>query len=419
MTPEVSIIIPVRNNLHYTRKCLESVQATAPEIPLEIILVDNASDDGTKEFLEEKTASGELLAIRNDPPQPFAASCNRGAEAASGDFLLFLNNDIVAFPGWLEAMLHTAKRYERIGAVGAKLLYPNGTIQHAGVGFHYFRRLRRVGPYHIFRKFPRDAAAVTKEREYRCVTGACLLTPRRLFFETGKFDERFINCFEDVDYCLRLHSLGYKIIYTPEAELLHYEGQTSGRRDSEMVSFQILQGKWESELRPDDWNYFEEEGFILVEDERGELSVQPGRELQRWWSLILELEKAGEYRRALDEVETLEKVIGTQHKDLYLFRGKCYRKLRDYRAARLAFARAAVLNTESPEPALELVQVALEENKRSEALRRLQRLIRWHSDDTRCSDWQKQYRHLQESLSAEVSAPGESVNGRALQTAPG
>jgi GT2 family glycosyltransferase len=418
MKPEVSIIIPVRNNLHYTKKCLESIAASSLQTTYEIIVVDNESDDGTKEFLEEKAARGELQVIRNDPPQSFAVSCNRGAEKAAGDYLVFLNNDIEAFPGWLDAMMRVVKRDDRVGAVGAKLLFPDGTIQHAGVGFHYFRRMRRVGPYHIFRKFPCDAVAVNKEREYRCVTGACLLTPRRVFMETGKFDERFINCFEDVDYCLRLYDLGYKIIYTPEAELIHYEGQTAGRRDSEMISYQILQEKWNADLRPDDWNYFQEEGFVLVEDNRGELTVQPGKELQKWWTLILELEKLGEYRRALDEVKNLEKVIGSQHRDLFLFKGRCHRRLKDHRAARLAFSRAAAVDAESPEPKLELVQIALEEGKRGEALRWLQRLIRRHSGDLRCSDWRKQYQRLRESSGGQAAMSGDRVLTEAIPAAP-
>jgi GT2 family glycosyltransferase len=198
MKPIASIIIPIRNNLHFTAKCLESIASSPPKTAYEIIVVDNASDDGTREFLEEKDNAGELQYIRNDSPKPFAASCNRGAEAAAGKFLVFLNNDIEAFPGWLDALVEVAERSDRIGVVGAKLLFPDGTIQHAGVAFHYFKRLRQYGPYHIFRKFPRYAPAVNKEREFKCVTGACLLSPKKVFMESGGFDERFINCFEDV-----------------------------------------------------------------------------------------------------------------------------------------------------------------------------------------------------------------------------
>ncbi|MFH1862103.1 MAG: glycosyltransferase family 2 protein [bacterium] len=211
----VSIIIPVKNRLEFTRACLHSIQATKPQIPYEIIVVDNASDDGTGEFLHAQTESGNLIWIYNDPPRPFAASCNRGAARASGEFLLFINNDTVALPGWLEELCRPIEANARIGAVGAKLLYPDDTIQHAGVAFHYFKELKVCGPYHIFRTFPRYALAVSKEREFQAVTGACMLTSRAVFDELGGFDEQFINCFEDVDYCLRLRECGYKVVYTP------------------------------------------------------------------------------------------------------------------------------------------------------------------------------------------------------------
>lgn len=398
MKPDVSVIIPVHNNLDYTERCLASLAAAKPNVPFEIIIVDNASDDGTKEFLERKAAQGEIRFIRNDPPQPFAASCNRGAEAASGDYLLFLNNDTEAFPGWLDAMMRTITRDDRIGVVGAKLLFPDGTIQHAGVGFHYFRRSRRVGPYHVFRKFPRDAVAVNKEREYRCVTGACLLTRRNLFIESGQFDERFINCFEDVDYCLQVHDSGYKIIYTPEAELIHYEGQTAGRGDNELYSYLLLKEKWGNKFRVDDWSYFEEEGFILVEDELGMLSVLPGKELRQWWEIITQLADIGEFYRALEEIGKLEKILGSYHKDFYLLKGRCYLKTGDFYRARLAYARAAAMDAENPEPKLGLVQIALAQRERTEAARWLQRLLHRYPDDERSATWREMRRQLQTSI---------------------
>jgi GT2 family glycosyltransferase len=237
---DVSIIIPARNNLGYTRKCLESIQASPPEVSCEIILVDNASNDGTKEFSEEKAAQGELQVIRNDPPQPFAASCNRGAKAARGKYLVFLNNDTEAFPGWLEAMVKCAQNVPDAGAVGAKLIFPEGSIQHAGIAFYYSEKYKRVNPYHVFKEFPRNAPAVSKPREFQAITGACLLTPKGIFDELGGFDERFVNCFEDVDYCLRLRESGYKVLYTPEAELIHYEGKTAGRNDHQVQAGMYL-----------------------------------------------------------------------------------------------------------------------------------------------------------------------------------
>lgn len=228
---DVSIIIPVFNRAELTRQCLEAVYRTAPAF-CEIIVVDNGSTDGTPAYLAGEAAAGRITAVRSERNLGFARACNLGALKARGRLLIFLNNDTIPTPGWVEAMVHAAR--PGVGAVGARLLYPDGRIQHAGMVF------RRGLPVHIYRFAPADAPEVVRPQDFDMVTGACLLIPRELFLKLGGFDETFLNSFEDVDLCLRVRSLGLRVVYEPGAVVYHLESQTPGRSehdDSNLAEF--------------------------------------------------------------------------------------------------------------------------------------------------------------------------------------
>jgi GT2 family glycosyltransferase len=385
----VSIIIPVRNKVDLTRQCLASIRETHPVISHEIIIVDNASDDGSREFLQALAAQKEITYLRNDPPQPFATSCNRGAHLAKGKYLLFLNNDTVALPGWLEELVRVAESAPDIGAVGAKLLYPDGTIQHAGVAFHFYTRWNNVGPYHIFRKFPAGHPAVIKQREFNAVTGACLLTPQAVFINLGGFDERYINCFEDVDYCLHLRSRGYRIIYTPKAELVHFEGQTEGRNDNVRRSFLVLQEKWGSRLSADEGPYLSEEGLIIEENDEKTLYLLDINEFRQWKEAICQILDLHQWLRASEELEQLEKLVGTNKPDILEMRGRWALGVGDGAGAWQSFNRAHKLDLGNAGPKWGLVQAALAQSKPLEARTRLRRLMADHPDDPRQGQWRK------------------------------
>ncbi len=391
---EVSVIIPVRNKKVLTEQCLASIRRTQPRISHEIIVVDNASDDGTAQMLEKLQEDGFLTWVRNDPPLPFAASCNRGAAAARGRFLLFLNNDTIALPGWMEELHQIAATTPDIGAVGAKLLYPDGTIQHAGVAFHRFKRQNIVNPHHIFRAFPGTHPAVNKIREFQVVTGACLLTPHRVFKQLGGFDERYTNCFEDVDYCLNLRSKEYKVIYTPYAELIHLEGQTPGRNDAIYPSRVLLQEKWGDFMVEDEQNYLPAEGFSIQENDQGMIFICEESELRQWKEAIAQLIELQQWLMALEEIDRLEQVVGRQHVDILEMRGLCALKLGDIQRASDAFYRAQTLNPASPGPKWGLAQVALQKQKPVEARARLKRLISDYPLDSRRALWQKTLQDL-------------------------
>lgn len=303
-TPPVSIIIPVYNNLDLTQNCLESLWEHTPGGLYELIVVDNASTDQSGVFLEHQARAGRLRLIRNDANLGFARACNQGAKAARGEFLLFLNNDTLLTPGWLEALLTTVREEERIGAVGAKLLYPDDSVQHAGVVFN-----RQGMVYHLYRHLHRDHPAVNKVREFQVLTAACLLVRGSAFFEVGGFDEQFMNGFEDVDLCLRLKEAGWRLIYQPHAVVYHLESKTPGRFDRERDNCLYLLSKWQGRLVPDDEAYYQEDGLRLewVRDEQGrrqavlhDLNPNPFKAEARAWLEQGELEKALEcYRRAV------------------------------------------------------------------------------------------------------------------------
>src|SRR5947209_7019769 len=131
MAPLASVIIPLFNNVTLTRACFEALVATTPEHVYEVVLVDNGSTDGTGELLD--ALAGDVTIIRNRVNRGFAGACNQGAAAARGEYYVFLNNDTEPLPGWLEPLTGTADGNARVGAVGSQLLFPDGTLQHAGV----------------------------------------------------------------------------------------------------------------------------------------------------------------------------------------------------------------------------------------------------------------------------------------------
>jgi GT2 family glycosyltransferase len=161
-------------------------------------------------------------------------------------------------PGWLDALLAYAAPRERLGVVGAKLLFPNDTVQHAGVVFS-----RNRHPHHIYAGFPTSHPAVNKSRRFRVVTGACALIRRELFHESGRFDPAFVNGYEDVDFCLRLGQLGYEVHYCHESVLYHLESAT---RDYLLDSqnFRLFLDRWATRIEPDDFRYYLEDGLIDI-----------------------------------------------------------------------------------------------------------------------------------------------------------
>ncbi len=223
----VSIIIPSKN-VSLLKICLDSFFSLTSYSNYEIIVIDTGIDPAIDPaFIEKISNLQNFNMIRYKKPFNYSAVNNTGSQYAKGEIILFLNDDIrVISPDWLSEMVAWAIK-DGIGVVGAKLLYPNNTIQHAGVvlgltGFagHPFQACAD----HTMGLF----GSTDWYRNYSAVTGACMMVRRAIFDEIGGFDEDFILCGSDVEFCLRVRKKGYRILYTPFAVLEHLESASRG-----------------------------------------------------------------------------------------------------------------------------------------------------------------------------------------------
>lgn len=220
----VSIVIPFRDQPALLANCLRSLKRST-FANIEVILVDNGSDDPrTGRVVARASAAFDLRLVSRPEPFNFSRLCNAGASAATGDHLLFLNNDTeVLSRRWLERMLRLCADPD-VGAVGATLLYPDRTIQHAGM------LPRSDGLWvHPYRGEPANAHAELSEvRSVPAVTAACLLMRRDFFDSLNGFDESLPLTMNDVSLCRRIRERGKLVLVTPRAKLMHYEGLTRG-----------------------------------------------------------------------------------------------------------------------------------------------------------------------------------------------
>lgn len=246
---DVSIIIPVFNRVEYTAACLESLAAHAPKsLSFELVVVDNASSDETPALLSR--LAGDVVIERNEENLGFAKACNQGARRASGRILVFLNNDTEVHPGWLEPLVEELDAHPNTAAVGSRLLYPDGRIQHAGVAIG-----RDQIPFHVHSQMDADDPRVTERRAFEIVTAACVAIRRADFLAIGLFDEGFINGHEDIDLCLRFRAAGRDVIYRPDSVVTHHESVSEGRLDKRPHNVARTFAKWRERLVQDDYRY--------------------------------------------------------------------------------------------------------------------------------------------------------------------
>lgn len=254
---ELSIIIPVFNCCIFTQKCLETLYSSFQFRDwsfddFEVIVVDNASTDGTSRMLAE-VPYPRLRSVRNGENLGFGRACNQAASIAAGRYLIFLNNDTEVLPLSFITLHNTIRSDPSIGIVGCRLLYPDFTIQHAGIAADSEGRW-----HHVFRGVMAEHPAVLVRRPFQAVTGACLIISKDLFETIGGFDDQFHNCHEDVDLCLAARALGKQVIYEPCATLIHHESQTEGRSDFD--HHELLLKKWHGRFRFD----FEEKTTLFL-----------------------------------------------------------------------------------------------------------------------------------------------------------
>lgn len=239
MKDKVSIVVPSWNKLEFLKQMMESVDKNT-QWPFELIIVDNDSNDGTREFVLSSNFKMDGQYIRNEENRGFAIPNNQGAKVAKGNFLCFLNNDTIVTKGWLTAMMKVFSEEKAVGVVGARLVHPGaGTIQHAGIVEY-----KSGVPDHIYFKKPMNYPPAMKRKQYFAVTGACMVTPKGLFEEVGGFDERYWCGWEDMDYAQRVKRKGYRIYYEPTSLVYHYESRTEGRYSKEGSNFSLYMSNW-------------------------------------------------------------------------------------------------------------------------------------------------------------------------------
>lgn len=252
--PDVSIVIPVFNKLELTRVCIESILARGAQASFEIIVVDNGSDDGTAQWLARQVKAGRLKAIINQQNQGFSRGCNQGAAEAEGRFILFLNNDMEVMEHWLDPMVTTLDNDPEVGLVGGRLLFPDGSIQHAGVAL-----VRNDNPnaadlmgVHLAYQLPAHSPGACRPLSLQIVTGACLMIRKHIFADLEGFDTGYWNGNEDVDLCLRAGEAGWKVVYRPESRITHYESQSGPERWAKVgQNVTRLNEIWKDRAQPD------------------------------------------------------------------------------------------------------------------------------------------------------------------------
>lgn len=263
-TSGTSIVIPAHGHEGMTRACVTATVATLPtDVEVQIIVVDDASPDamGALDDIDPR-----VKVVRADSNLGFAGACNLGAHHATGELLVFLNNDTEPQPGWLAALVATAQQDPSIGVIGARLLYPHRTIQHAGIVFSQADGL----PRHVYRGFPADHPAVLVQRDMQAVTAACMLIRAEVFEALGGFSEAYRNEFEDIDLCLRAGAAGHRITYCPTAVIVHLEAVSRhpGVRDTNDVAPNTnrdhFMTTWGDSIRRDEVSVYAADGLIAI-----------------------------------------------------------------------------------------------------------------------------------------------------------
>jgi len=249
-TPTVSIIIPTKDKAKVLKKCINSILHKSSYTNYKILVVDNRSkEDETFRYFEELKDNPKINILKYDKEYNFSSINNYAVNHVDSEYIIFLNNDTeIISPDWIEAMLEFVQR-EDVGAVGALLYYPNETIQHAGV----IIGIGGVAGYAHW-QFPRNSAGYNGRIEViqnlSAVTAACLMARKNIFKKVRGFDENYSIAYNDIDLCMKIRERGYLIVYTPYAELYHYESLSRGAEDTEEKQLRFFketryfQSKW-------------------------------------------------------------------------------------------------------------------------------------------------------------------------------
>lgn len=246
-SPEVTVVIPVHDQYRFTARCLRALAAARTVTSFEVVVVDDRSTDATAERL---AAVPGLRLVANQGEPGFVHACNLGAQEARGRYVVFLNNDTEVQDDWLDRLVATFEDFSDAGAVGAKLIFPDGRLQEAG-GIVW----RDGSAWNYGRYMKPDHPRFSYARPVDYCSAACLMIGRSLFEELGGFDVDFApGYYEDTDLAFRVRDAGYAVYYQPTARVVHHEGATAGRStDRGMKRYQIehrdlFVARWHAEL---------------------------------------------------------------------------------------------------------------------------------------------------------------------------
>ena len=255
----VSIVIPVYGKFGITNDCLESLFRYPGKRPFEIVLVNNRSDQATLANLTLWAEARSNVRVEAGWTNfNFALGCNVGFAASRGGTVVFLNNDTLATPGWLDPLADELAA--GAGAVQPKLLYPDGTVQSVGAVFSDAGSIS----YMLYRGEPGDAPHVNRPRRLQAVHGACLAVLAEDFARLDGFDPHFVNGQEDIDFCLRLTAeTGKGASVVPQSTVIHLEGKTRGVNRYTRQNRALLVQRWKDRIRPDDRAIYQADGFSV------------------------------------------------------------------------------------------------------------------------------------------------------------
>jgi GT2 family glycosyltransferase/glycosyltransferase involved in cell wall biosynthesis len=248
----VSVIIPVLDRLAFTRQCLDRLGRHLPVArAVEVVIIDNGSTDDTARFFAAPPAYPFALRYeRNEANLGFARANNQGAACSSHPWLVFLNNDTIVRPRWLDEMLRVAAD-ETVGIVGIRQLFPyTNRIHHTGIVFD-----QGALPQHLYPHADASLPSTAKERDYQAVNGACLLISRALFDACGGFDEGYVNGYEDIDLCLKVQARRCRVVCCTSASIYHYGQISQGRTARDDRNAARFLERWKAHVRIDAPDY--------------------------------------------------------------------------------------------------------------------------------------------------------------------
>jgi GT2 family glycosyltransferase len=397
---EASVIIPVFNKKELTLQCLEGLKKTLPAGAAEILVVDNASSDGSASAIKSWSVANSVHVklIQNPMNLNFARANNQGALEAKGEFLICLNNDTIPLPGWFEALLQPLKEQPDVFMVGARLLYADKRVQHGG--------LLWVGnmPEHEGRNAAYEDPATKKSGCKPGVTAACMAMRKKDYLMFGGFDEAYVNGYEDVDLCLRVLTHGKKIWYAAEAELFHLEGQSPGRYSAGIDNWLILNRRWAGVIPNQGFPerelgnplYLPEKSLI---SEKIALHGQPPRDASADEKRLLARAFAAVYTPELIR-KLLPKLVDDEA-DAALFEGIALTKEGKIQEARRSFIDHLKRFPNDREAELRLAEIFLRENQPAKAVQILERIARKEPNNRSIADMLKKVR----AISGDVEKP--------------